>query len=98
MTIRNGRIWTEVAQDIRIGVRVFLRACAQPIPSQLPRPSAMASDSQRQEGRDNTLSRLDLAIDALNLAKNISTIAPAQAAFGSVCALLTILRVLVVLF
>ena len=53
----------------------------------------MASDSQRQEERDDPLSRLNLAIDALTTAKDISTIAPAQAAFGSACVLLTIIRV-----
>ena len=58
----------------------------------------MASDSQRQEGHDSTLSRLNLAINTLTIAKDISTIAPAQAAFGAVCALLTILRVTVLLF
>ena len=58
----------------------------------------MASSSQQPTGRDNTLLRLNLAIDALSIAKDVSTIAPAQAAFGSVCALLTIIRVLVFLF
>ena len=58
----------------------------------------MASDSQQQKGRDGTLSKLNLAIDTLSLAKDVSTIAPAQAAFGAVCALLTILRVIVLLF
>ena len=53
----------------------------------------MASDSQRQGGHGSTLSKLNLAIDALSIAKDISTIAPAQAAFGSACALLTIIRV-----
>ena len=58
----------------------------------------MASNSQRQKGRDGTLSRLNLAIDTLGLEKDISTIVPAQAAaFGAVCALLTILRVTVLL-
>ena len=70
----------------------------QTAPSQLPPHSAMVSDPQRQKGRDSTLSRLNLAIDALSLAKDISTIAPAQATFSSVCALLTILRVFVLLF
>ena len=58
----------------------------------------MASDSQRQEGRDSTLSKLNLAINTLSIAKDVSTIAPAQAAFGAVCALLTILRVTGLLF
>ena len=57
----------------------------------------MASDSQQQKGRDSTLSKLNLAIDTLSLAKDVSTIAPAQAAFGAVCALLTVLRVIVLL-
>ena len=58
----------------------------------------MASDSQQKIGRDSTLSKLNLAIDTLSLAKDVSTIAPAQAAFGAVCALLTILRVIVLPF
>jgi hypothetical protein len=74
-------------------IRVLPSACTKPVPSQLPRRSAMTSDSQRRNGRDSTLSRLNLAIDALSHAKDVSTIAPAQAAFGSVCALLTILKV-----
>ena len=81
-----------------LGSGFFLTACTQTISPQLPPRSAMASDSQRQKGRDSTLSRLNLAIDALSLAKDISTIAPAQATFSSVCALLTILRVFVLLF
>ena len=76
-----------------IRVLILPRNLVQPVPSQLPRPSVMTSDSQRQEGRDSTLSRLNLAIDALSIAKDISTIAPARAAFGSACALLTIIRV-----
>lgn len=48
----------------------------------------MASESQR----DNTLSALNLAIDALNLTKEVSSIAPAKAVFGSVV-LLTMIRV-----
>ena len=57
----------------------------------------MASESQRSSGRDNTLSALNLTIDALNLAKDLSTIAPAQAAFSAVVALLTVIRVFVLL-
>ena len=58
-----------------------------------PRVSAMASQSQQLEGRDGTLSRLNVAIDVMNPAKGISVIAPAQAAFGSVSAILTMIRV-----
>ena len=58
----------------------------------------MASESQQPSGRDNTLSTLNRAIDALNLAKDISAIAPAQAAFSAVVALLTVVRVLRLLF
>ena len=58
----------------------------------------MASNSQRLNAHDSTLPRLNLAIDFPSVAKDVSTIAPAQATFGSVCALLTVLRVLVFLF
>ena len=53
----------------------------------------MDADSQRTKGRDSVLSALNIAIEALNLAKDISTIAPAQAVFGSVSILLTMIRV-----
>jgi len=42
---------------------------------------------------DNVVSSLDVAIEALNLAEKISSITPAKAAFGSVGALLTMIRV-----
>ena len=58
----------------------------------------MASESQQPNGRDNTLATLNLTIDALNLAKDLSTIAPAQAAFSAVVALLTVIRVFGLLF
>ena len=54
----------------------------------------MASASQRQKGRDRALSALDIVIQGLNLAKDTCGIPPAQAAFGSVSALLTMIRVL----
>ena len=53
----------------------------------------MASETHRQEGQDSALSRLNVAIDTLNLAKDICSIAPAQAAFGAASALLTMIRV-----
>jgi hypothetical protein len=53
----------------------------------------MASNSQRQEGSDRILSALNVAIEALNLAKEIAAITPAIAAFGSVSALLAMIRV-----
>jgi hypothetical protein len=53
----------------------------------------MDANSQRPKGRDGALSSLNVAIDAMNLAKDIVDIAPAKAAFGSVGALLTMIRV-----
>ena len=53
----------------------------------------MDTNSQRTKGRDGVLSSLNMAITALNLTKDISGIAPAQAVFGSVCVLLTMIRV-----
>jgi len=53
----------------------------------------MADESQRQKGRDGVLSSLDVAIDGLNLAKEISSITPAKVVFGSVAILLTMIRV-----
>jgi len=53
----------------------------------------MDAESQRARGRDGALSLLNAAIEALNLAKEISGVTPAKAAFGSVSVLLTMIRV-----
>ena len=53
----------------------------------------MASKSQQQEGSDILPSALNVAIEALNLAKEISGITPAKAVFGSVGVLLVMIRV-----
>ena len=53
----------------------------------------MDTKFQRSKGRDGVLSSLNMAIEALNLAKEISSITPAKAVFGSVSAVLTMIRV-----
>jgi len=53
----------------------------------------MDADSQRRKRRDGTLSLLGVAIEAMNLAKEVSSIAPAKAVFGSVGVLLTMIQV-----
>ena len=53
----------------------------------------MATKSQRPKGRDAILSSLNMAIDTLNLAKELSSITPAKAVFGSVAILLTMIKV-----
>ena len=57
------------------------------------RLSTMTSESPDSKGRDNTISTLDGLIQVLGLAKDTCGIPPAQAAFGAVSALLTIIRV-----
>jgi len=59
----------------------------------LPRAPAMAARSQRPQGRGGVLSALNMTIDALNLAREVSSIAPAKRVFGSVNALLAVTRV-----
>jgi len=53
----------------------------------------MDPKSQRQKGQGGALSSLNVAIEVLNLAKEVSDITPAKAAFGSVSVLLTMVRV-----
>lgn len=53
----------------------------------------MAANSRRSKGRDGVISSLDVTIEALNLAKEMAGIAPAKAVFGSVSALLIMIRV-----
>ena len=66
---------------------------ATPFSRSSPLASTMAANPQRPKGRDAALSSLTLAIDAVNLAKDVINIAPAKAAFSSVSALLTMIRV-----
>jgi hypothetical protein len=61
--------------------------------SQLPQLSDMAPNSERHKDRDGTLTALNVAIDGLNLAKEISSVTPAKAVFGSVSVILTMVRV-----
>ena len=58
----------------------------------------MVAKSQRPKGLDGALSSLNLAIDALNLAKEISSATPAKVVFGSVSVLLAMIRVCFLVF
>ena len=53
----------------------------------------MTDKSQQPKGRDGVLSSMNMAIDGLNLAKELSSITPAKAVFGSVAVLLTMIKV-----
>ena len=53
----------------------------------------MATESRHSKGHDHILSFLDVAIEGLNLAKEVSSITPAKALFGSASVLLTMIRV-----
>ena len=58
----------------------------------------MDTNSKRQKRRDNVLSLLNAAIEAMNLAKAISSVAPVKVVFGSVGVLLAMIRGRVLLF
>lgn len=53
----------------------------------------MATKSQKSKGRENTLSLLNAAIDAVNVAKGATSATPAQVAFGAAIVLLTMIKV-----
>ena len=57
-----------------------------------------AKSSKQQKRRENALSLLDAAVEAVNLAKEISGATPAKAVFGSVSVLLTMIMVCFRLF
>jgi hypothetical protein len=61
--------------------------------SPLPPLSTMDANPQRPKGRDGALSSLNLAIEAVNLARDIVDIAPAKVVFGSVGFILTRIKV-----
>ena len=49
--------------------------------------------NSRHEPQENTLSLLNAAIEAMNLAKELSSATPAKAVFGTVSVLLTMIKV-----
>lgn len=53
----------------------------------------MTDKPQQPKGQEGILSVLNVAIDGLNFTKDVVDIAPARAAFGSVAALLAMIRV-----
>ena len=53
----------------------------------------MTDNSQRQKGRDSVLSSLNVAIDGLNFAKEVTSVTPAKIVFTSTSILLTTIRV-----
>jgi len=53
----------------------------------------MDIEAQQQKRRDNIISSLNLAIDALDLAGRIVNIIPVKAVFGPVSVLLMMIRV-----
>jgi len=58
----------------------------------------MQTESQRPKGRDGAISSLNVAIEGLNLAKELSGVTPAKAVFGSASILLTMIKVCFLLF
>ena len=63
------------------------------LPSQLPQVPTMEAESQRPKGREKTISALNVVIETLNVAKEVSSITPAKAVFGSVSVILVTIRV-----
>ena len=55
--------------------------------------STMATHSQEPHGREGALPLLNVAIEVLNLAQEISSITPARAVFGSASVVLSMIRV-----
>ena len=49
--------------------------------------------SKQQKRQENAISLLNVAIETLNLAKEVSSATPAKAVFGSVSVLLTMIKV-----
>ena len=70
-----------------LGLGLFLTASLRHRFSLPPRRSTM------EKHRDGVLSTLNVAIETMNLAKEVSIITPAKAVFGSVIVLLTMIRV-----
>jgi len=52
----------------------------------------MSTNSQRPKHRDAALSSLNVAVEGVNLAKELSGVTPAKAVFGTVSVILTMIR------
>jgi len=53
----------------------------------------MEAEFQRPKGRDNAISALNETIEALNLAKEVSSITSAKAVCGTISVILVMIRV-----
>jgi len=53
----------------------------------------MDARSKRSKRRDGVLSSLNVTIEGLNIAQNLSSITPAKAVFSTVSVILTMIRV-----
>jgi len=62
-------------------------------PHRLLAALTMEAESQRPKGRENVISGLNAAIEAMNLAKEFSSITPAKPVFGTVSVILAMIRV-----
>ena len=62
-------------------------------PNSCPDFELMDPKSKQSKRRDGVLSSLNMIIEGLNLAENLSTITPAKAVFGTVGVILTMIRV-----
>ena len=58
----------------------------------------MTDKPRQQKGQGGVLSSLNMAIEGLNLAKEVASVTPAKAVFGSVAVLLAMIRVSFPLF
>lgn len=58
----------------------------------------MEDESQRPKEQESATSALNAAIEAMNLAQEVSCIAPAKAVFSTVSILLAVIRVCFFLF
>ena len=52
-----------------------------------------SSKRQKRPSQESVISALNVTIEAMNLAKEVSSVTPAKAVFGSVSALLTMIKV-----
>lgn len=82
---------TTIAARESIRVQGFFAVSA--VLSQPSQVLTMQTESQGHGGREGTISALNAAIEGVNLAKELSSISPAKAVFGSVGIILATIRV-----
>jgi hypothetical protein len=94
--VETRRIWQAIVRSSALCLKIpatNIDSSSQPPRHFLQLPLVSTMDAKTQRRQDVTLSSLNVAIEAMNLAKEIASVTPAKAVFGSVSVILAMIKV-----